>query len=94
MSSSSQTPDPLDEFERITSSVTRISAFEALWNEAEEMLREVRPEGFDVLDVGRAAFDSLPESEKEEALDVLFYTFWAATLADRETHAKQAGGAS
>jgi hypothetical protein len=74
--------DVPDEFDRITSKVPVISAWEAMFTEAEEMLHEERPEGFDVLDIGRAAFDSLPESEKGEALDVLFYTYWAARQDD------------
>ena len=53
------------------------------------MLRETRPEGFDVHDIGRAAFDSLPEEEKEAALDVLFYTYWAARQSDLEARARK-----
>jgi hypothetical protein len=87
-------PDPLTPFDEITSSVSIVSPFEAMWNEAEEMLREARPEGFTPEDIGRAAFDSLPEGEKEEALDCLFYTYWTATLADRETRAASDGGAA
>lgn len=72
-----------DAFDEVTRDVPMVSAWQAMWNEAEEMLIEVRPDGFLVEDIGRAAFDSLPESEKEEALDVLFYTYWSATQADR-----------
>ena len=88
MSTSSQNPYPIDEFDRITSRVPYISAWDAMFSEAEEMLRETRPEGFDVHDIGRAAFDSLPEEEKEAALDVLFYTFWAARQDDLEARAR------
>lgn len=80
-------------FDEITSAIPVVSPFEAMWNEAAEMLRETHPEGFDVLDIGRTAFDSLPESEKDGALDCLFYTYWAATMADRETRAAQGGAA-
>jgi hypothetical protein len=86
----------LTEFDRLTSSIPVVSPFQAMWNEAEEMLRETHPEGFEVEEIGRIAFDSLPEDEKAEALDCLFYTFWAATMADRETRARYeaAGGAA
>lgn len=82
----------LTQFDEITSSIVFVSPWQAMWNEAEEMLREVCPEGFTPEDIGRAAFDSLPESEKAEALDCLFYTFWAATMADRERAAAEGGG--
>ncbi|RCH70541.1 hypothetical protein DT019_03355 [Streptomyces sp. SDr-06] len=68
------------------------SPWQAVWNEAEELLYATRPEGFDVEEIGRVAFDCLPESEKEEALDALFYTYWAAAQADRETRAAIDGG--
>lgn len=84
----------LTEFDRITSSVTFVSPWQAMWNEAEEMLRAAHPEGFEVEEIGRVAFETLPLSEREEALDVLFYTFWAATMADRETRAAMGGDAS
>ncbi|MEU9323277.1 hypothetical protein AB0D91_05595 [Streptomyces canus] len=83
--------DPLTPFDEITSSVAFISPFEAMWNAAEEQLRAEHPEGFEVEEIGRIAFNSLPLSEREEALDVLFYTYWAATLADREARAMQDG---
>jgi phage terminase large subunit GpA-like protein len=84
-------PEPLTPFDQITSSVPIVSPFEAMWNAAEEMLRETHPEGFEVEEIGRVAFGSLPEGEKEEALDCLFYTYWTATLADREARAMQGG---
>jgi hypothetical protein len=84
----------LTPFDEITSSVAFVSPFEAMWNAAEEQLRAEHPEGFEVEEIGRIAFNSLPLSEREEALDVLFYTYWTATLADRETRAMQDGGAA
>ena len=89
MSTSSQNPYPIDEFDRITASVPMVSVWEAMFSEAEEMLRQSCPDGFDVLDIGRAAMDSLPESEKEAALDVLFYTYWAARQSDLEARARK-----
>lgn len=86
-------PDPTnpfapDEFDLLMTEVPMVSPWEAMFTEAEEMLAEAHPEGFDVLYIGREAFDSLPESEKEEALDVLFYTYWAARMQDREELAR------
>jgi hypothetical protein len=83
-----------DEFDVLTREVPMPSAWQAMWAEAEEMLREAHPEGFDVLDIGHTAFDSLPESEKEAALDCLFYTYWSATMADREIRAAREERAS
>ncbi|MFE6127474.1 hypothetical protein ACFQ6Q_04240 [Streptomyces sp. NPDC056437] len=94
MSTSWQNPDPVTDFDRIMCGVPAMSAWEAMFTEVEEMLREVKPEGFIVEDIGRAAFDSLPESEKEAALDVLFYTYWAARESDRETRARHERGQS
>ena len=84
----------LTPFDQVTSGIPAVSPFQAMWNEAEEMLRQEHPEGFDVEEICRIAFGSLPEGEKEEALDGLFYAFWVATLADRETRALMDGGAS
>ncbi|MET9909773.1 hypothetical protein ABZZ74_23710 [Streptomyces sp. NPDC006476] len=83
--------EPLTPFDEITSSIVFVSPWQAMWNEAEEMLREERPEGFTPEDIGRVAFDSLPESEREEALDCLFYTFWATVMADRERATAKGG---
>ncbi|MEV8474903.1 hypothetical protein [Streptomyces sp. NPDC051173] len=84
MSTFSQNPEPLD-FDRITRDVPMASAWQTTFDEAEEMLRATRPEGFDVEKIGRVAFDRLPEHERDGALDVLFYTYWAALRSDRET---------
>jgi hypothetical protein len=85
--------DPLTAFDEITSSVPRVSPFRAMWNEAEELLHATRPDGFEVEEIGRLAFEDLPEAEKAEALDELFYTFWTVIVADRETRAMQDGAA-
>ena len=86
-------PDfPLDDFDRITSGVPMLSAFRVLWNEAEELLQESHPEGFKPEEIGRTAFDCLPEEERETALDELFYAFWVLTVEDRERRAAQTGG--
>ncbi|GAA3032783.1 hypothetical protein FHS39_002514 [Streptomyces olivoverticillatus] len=81
-------PDVPDEFDRITCGVPMVSAWQAMFAEAEEMLRATRPEGFDVEEIGRTAFHCLPERERDAALDVLFYTYWAALQSDRETLAQ------
>lgn len=92
MSTFSQNPEPTT-FDEITRDVPMLSPWQAMWNHAEEMLREARPDGFEVEDIGQVAWDCLPEQEKEEAFGVLFYTYWAATQSDRETRAQYEGGA-
>lgn len=86
--------DQLDEFDRITATVPMLSAFRALWNEAEEFLQAAHPGGFEPAEIGRIAFDSLPESERETALDELFYAYWETVVAYREARAAQSGGAA
>ena len=86
----------LTPFERITRHLPHLSPFQAQWNEAEELLAAEHPEGYDVLDIGRIAWDCLPEEEKPAALDALFYCWWSALQSDREQRAAfetQAGGA-
>jgi hypothetical protein len=80
--------DPLTPFDEITAKLPQLSPFQAVWNEAEELLKETHPEGFDVLDIGRIAFDCLPEQEKPAALDALFYCWWEALQDDREARAR------
>jgi hypothetical protein len=87
-------PEPLTPFDRITSSIAFVSPWRAMWNEAEEMLHATRPDGFEAEEIGRVAIDSLPEAEREEALDVLFYTFWETVMAARERAAAEAGEAA
>ena len=83
----------LTPFDEITSSITFVSPWQAMWNEAEELLHATRPDGFEVEEIGRIALESLPAAEREEALDVLFYTFWETVIAARERAAAE-GGAS
>jgi hypothetical protein len=84
--------DDLDEFDRLTSKVQRISALTALFADAEETLLATHPEGFDVEDIGRRAWALLPEAERERAFDELLYTYWEAVAADRETWARYEAG--
>ncbi|MGW1160432.1 hypothetical protein ACWD48_19870 [Streptomyces sp. NPDC002519] len=94
---SAPTPDyPLDEFDRITASVPTLSAFRPLWNEAEEYLQDERPEGFEPAEIGRLAFEDLPEAERKQALDELFYAYWTQIVDAREARARAeaAGGAA
>jgi hypothetical protein len=62
-----------------------------MWYEAEELLLATRPDGFEVEEIGRIAFADLPEAEKKDALDELFYTYWTALLDNRETRAARDG---
>ncbi|MBQ1166677.1 hypothetical protein KBZ21_52680, partial [Streptomyces sp. A73] len=48
---------------------------------------EIYPE-----DIGRLAFELLPEQERDEALGALFYCGWAAIQNDREQLAHVEGG--
>ncbi|MEC4016008.1 hypothetical protein [Streptomyces sp. H27-D2] len=88
MSTSSQNPEPeritLTAFEEIVSGNPRVSVWQALFGDAEDMLLASRPEGYEVEDIGRSAFNWLPESEREEALDCLYYTYWASVQNDAD----------
>lgn len=84
----------LTPFDEITSSIPAVSPFRALWNEAEESLLATHPDGFEVEQIGRLAFEELPEVEKAAALDELFYAYWTTIVADRETRSVMDGGAS
>ncbi|WP_412078972.1 hypothetical protein ACLF6K_37145 [Streptomyces xanthophaeus] len=94
-------PDPEfdtpDEFDLLMaeSKIPVLTPFAAMFNDAEEALATtVRLERFTPEEIGREAFDCLPEDEREAALDELFYTYWAAREQDRKTLARyQAGGA-
>jgi hypothetical protein len=77
----------LTPFDHITAKLPQLSAFQAAWNEAEELLTETHPEGFEVEEIGRIAFGCLPEEEKPAALDALYYCWWTALQSDRERRA-------
>ncbi|WP_432139733.1 hypothetical protein [Streptomyces sp. bgisy154] len=71
------------------------SAWQAVWAEAEDVLAALHPEGYDVLEVGRLAYDSLHDDLKPAARDALFYGWWEAEQ-DRQATARREsiGGAS
>ncbi|MFJ3812222.1 hypothetical protein ACIPWE_38405 [Streptomyces sp. NPDC090073] len=75
-----------------SSDVRLPSAWQAAWEEAENTLRALFPEGYDVLEVGRLAFDSLHDDLKPAAMDALFYGWWEAEQ-DRKARTEQTGGA-
>lgn len=89
-------PEPLDEFDRITTDVRMVSPLQAMFAWAEEHLLATRPGGFEVEEIGRLAYESLPETERRQAFDELLYAYWETVAADRETWARyeQPGGAS
>lgn len=94
MSTFSQNPDPNIEFDDLTAGLAYVTPWQTMFDAAEEHLRQTQPEGFDVEDIGRLAWQSLPEAERAEALDCLFYTYWAARESDREQLARhEQGGA-
>lgn len=80
--------DPITEFEALTTSLRRVAPLDAMYGAAEDQLQATYPEGYDVEDVGRLAWDMLPESERAEAMDQLLYTYWAARENDRDARAK------
>ncbi|OMI34473.1 hypothetical protein [Streptomyces sparsogenes] len=88
MSTFFQNPEPDTIFEQITSGLRRVSPFTAMFDAAEDTLLVDRPEGFTPEDIGRLAYESLPEAERDEAMDQLFYTYWSARENDREEMAR------
>jgi len=89
--------DDLTPFESLllANNVRLPSAWQTAWEEAEATLQAVFPEGYDVLEVGRLAFESLHDDLKAEALDALVYGWWEAEQ-DRKARAaafEAAGGA-
>jgi hypothetical protein len=85
-------PEPLTPFDEITSGVRMVSPLQTMFAWAEETLIASRPEGFEVEEIGRMAFERLPESEKKTAFDELLYAYWEAVGADNETWARHAAG--
>jgi hypothetical protein len=83
-----------DEFDVLLSqnAMPHITAFQSLFDEAEEELRATWPQGFEVEKIGRLAFERLPECEKAKALDELFYAYWSGLMNDREALARIAAG--
>lgn len=89
------TPEPLDEFDRITTQVRMVSPLQTLYAQAEEELAATRPEGFTPEDIGRRAWELLPDAERDQAFAELLYAYWETTVADRETWARhEQGGAA
>ena len=74
-------PDPFDE---ITSGVAVTTPWRLLYDEAEAELLDNPPDRFVIEDIGRLAFSRLPEQERPEAMDCLFYDTWALATAERE----------
>ncbi|QIP87583.1 hypothetical protein GLX30_30165 [Streptomyces sp. Tu 2975] len=92
MSTFSQNPELPSDFDQIMCGVPVLSAWEAMFTEAEETLLASRLGEFQVEEIGRTAFNSLPESEKEAALDVLFYTYWSARQDQLDARARSQAG--
>ncbi|HTE57054.1 MAG TPA: hypothetical protein VK698_39645 [Kofleriaceae bacterium] len=87
MSPSNQNPDPAAFF-GLVEDIPELSVWEASFDAAEDFLTETRPEGFQVEDIGRHAWDRLPERDRPAALNALFYTYWSAMVSDREELAR------
>lgn len=67
------TPDTFDE---ITVDLPRTAPFRAMFLEALETLLRDRPRGFSAADIGWLAWQSLPESLHDEAMERFFYREW------------------
>lgn len=67
--------------------------WQVAFEEAEQTLALVHPEGYDLLEVGRLAFESLHDDLKPAALDALVYGWWE-TYQDRKARNAWAGGAA
>ncbi|MFB8393717.1 hypothetical protein [Streptomyces yangpuensis] len=82
--------EPLTEFDVLMSEneISPTTPLDAMFDEAEELLLATRPEGFEVEEIGRLAFDRLPEADKAAAFDALLYTYWAARDNDRKVLAR------
>lgn len=78
--------DEPDEFDLMVTKVPSVSPLQTMFAWAVEHLRATRPDGFEVQDVGRLAYESLAEGEERgAAFDELLSTYWEATLADEAT---------
>lgn len=65
-----------DTFNEITSDLPRMAPFRAMFIEALDTLLRDRPAGFSVADIGWLAWESLPESLHNEAMERFFYREW------------------
>jgi hypothetical protein len=82
--------DPPSDFDVLLSqnAMPHITAFQSLFDAAEEELLATWPQGFEPEKIGRLAFERLPEGEKAAALDELFYSYWSGLMNDREALAR------
>ncbi|MGW5197304.1 hypothetical protein [Streptomyces spiralis] len=85
----------LTAFEEIlrSSDVRLPSAWRVAWEEAEATLAKIHPEGFDITEVGRLAYDTLHDDLKPAARDALFCAWWEADQ-DRQVRSSWDGGAA
>ncbi|MFE9003183.1 hypothetical protein ACFYOY_13725 [Streptomyces sp. NPDC007875] len=77
-----------DVFEELTTGLRRVSPLAAMFDAAEDTLLADRPEGFTQEDIGRLAYESLPECERGDAWNELLYTYWSARQNDLEAMAR------
>lgn len=84
MSTFSQNPEPATTFEQLVADVPEVSVWEASFDAAEEFLTATRPDGFEVEDIGRMAWERLQDTDRPAAFKALFYTYWSSMVNDRE----------
>jgi hypothetical protein len=77
-----------DTFNAMTSDLPRTAPFKAMFLEALETLLTDRPEGFSVADVGWLAWESLPESLLNEAMERFFHREWLELESDNPALAR------
>jgi hypothetical protein len=88
VSTFSQNPEPATTFAEIVAEIAQPSLWKASFEAAEDFLQETRPDGFEIEEIGRTAWDMLPEGDQPAAKDELFYTYWSAQQNDREELAR------
>lgn len=77
-------PDLDAEFDAATVDVEAVTPLAAMWAEAEEKAQSISEFAPSSAAVGRVALDMLPEGERDDAWDELFYVYAQARGADAE----------
>lgn len=70
------------------------SGFDALFRQAEQQLRNEKPDGYQVQEIGRLAWSKLPIEEYGAALRSLFYSYWLVDRQEQQEDQLRAAAAS